>query len=162
MGERLSGLAGEAVEVLSEMEPPDPIEWSSGVGLWFLYCPGQSPAWDCYQLSCVHLRPIVGESQPPRIAIPHATHEILLYAYDPDKNPTPEDPKTWRMLTPVNVCEQIQVPSDADAKDLLKLAAQNVVDGRLPAEPLLAGQKEPWHTVLLKTAAHYRGEEHAS
>jgi hypothetical protein len=29
-------------------------------------------------------------------------------------------------------------------------------------EPPLSGQKEPWHTVLIRSAAHLRGEPHDS
>jgi len=50
---------------------------------------------------------------------------------------------------------------DEAAVELLDLAVRAVLDGRLWAEAPLSGQVEPWRTVLIKTSAHARGEEHA-
>jgi hypothetical protein len=95
------------------------------------------------------------------ISVPHATHEVILLALDPAGDPKPTRTKTWKRLFPINVCEQIQVPDDDAARQLLYQAALGVMQGILPAEPPLSGAVEPWRTVLLKTAAHLRGEEHA-
>ncbi len=85
----------------------------------------------------------------------------MLVALDPAQHPVPEDVNSWRLLLPVNVEEQIELPNDSDAKDLLAVCVRAVVNGTLPAEPALAGAVEPWRSSLIKTSAHYRGEPHA-
>ncbi len=157
LGRTLTGPAGTATEQFVE----DPPAHTATVAAWFLDCPGQSPAWRHYGLSVIHLRPIEG-MQSPVINIPGATHEVLLLAFDPQGSPVADDPETWSFLTPINVSEQIQLPSDEKAVKLLEQAARAVVDGILWAEPPLSGQVEPWRTSLIKTAAHARGEVHAS
>jgi hypothetical protein len=159
-GRTFTGPAGVAVEVLHEWEPDDPPDVQGTVATWFLRVPEQSPGWDRYLLSVVHLRPIDGV-RPAVVRVPHATHEVLLLALDPAVDPQPTDVESWRFLRPVNVCEQIELPHDDAARVLLGLAARAVVAGVLWAEPPLSGQLEPWRTVLIRTSAHLRGEEHA-
>lgn len=158
-GRVLSGPAGTATELIFKGKPERP-DWEATLGKWFLHCPGQSPAWDCYGLSMIHLREIKGVP-PAIIRLPHATHEILLMAYDPDANPVATDVRTWRKLTPINLMEQVQLPSDDAARELLASCALEVIRGNLWAEPPLSGQVEPWRTVLIKTSAHARSEVHA-
>ena len=156
-GREFSGPFGTATEVILKS---DVLDHGAHIGTWLLHCPGQSPAWEHYMLSAVHLRPIPGESKPATIKVPGATHEFLVLALNPERTPTPDNPP-WPHLTPANVVEQVELPDDAAAAELLALCAQAVVDGVLPAEPPLAGQVEPWRTVLIKSAAHARGEVHA-
>lgn len=158
-GRTLTGPAGTAVEIILG-DPANP-DQAATVAAWFLTCPAQSPAWDHYMLAVVHLRDVPGQTRPANIRIPHATHEILVAALDPDAHPTADDTTTWQFLLPINVSEQLELPDDAAAIDLLELAARAVLDGRLWAEPPLSGQVEPWRTALIKTAAHARGETHA-
>ena len=156
-----TGPAGTATEVITTLEPGDRPDWRGTVATWFLDCPGQSPAWRHYVLFVIHLRPIEG-ARPPEIRVPHATHEVFLFALDPQSEPTPTDVKSWLFLRPHNVMEQIQLPNDEAASQLAEAAAKTVAAGVLPAEPALSGAVEPWRSSLLKTAAHFRGEEHAS
>jgi len=157
-GRALNGPAGTAVEVVvDEVDVPD---HAATLAVWFLTCPGQSPAWGSYLLSVIHLRPIEGV-RPAVVQVPGATHEAALAALSPDGHPTPDDPRSWHPLAPYNVMEQVVVPDDRSAVELLERAAQAVLDGVLWAEPPLSGQVEPWRTVLAKTAAHARGEVHA-
>jgi hypothetical protein len=159
-GEVLTGAAGSATQVVYEPSPGDRPDWLATVSMWLLDCPGQSPAWHDYRLSIVHLRPITG-TKPAAKRYSSSTHEVVLCALDSDKHPVPDDPATWELLSPLNVCEQIELPDDEAARSLLRSAAQAVVAGLLPAEPWMSGAVEPWRTSLLKTAAHYRGEAHA-
>lgn len=159
-GRTLTGPAGTATEVLIE-GPYDPPDQAATVAAWFLDCPGQSPAWRHYALCVIHLRPIDGVL-PAHIRVPGSTHEVSLFALNPEGRPIAADPaKTWHPLHPLNVMEQLQLPSDAAARELAQLAANAVVNGILPAEPPLSGAVEPWRTSMIKTAAHVRGEEHA-
>lgn len=159
-GRILTGPAGTATEVLI-VGVPDRPDWKATLGTWFLDCPGQSPAWSNYGLSIIHLRDIP-DVPPADIRVPKATHEVILTAFDPEWAPEPLRSETWRMLFPVNVMEQVELPSDEKATELVALCAAAVVKGVLPAEPPLAGAVEPWRTALIKSSAHLRGEEHAS
>lgn len=157
-GDVMTGAFGTATQILVD-DPGTPAQ-AATVAMWFLRCPGQSPAWDRYGLAVVHLRVLPGVP-PAHIVVPCATHKVILGAYDPQADPQPTDPESWHMLRPINVCEQIELPSDEDAADLLRRCAHAVVAGVLPAEPPLSGQIEPWRSALIKSAAHLRGEEHA-
>lgn len=160
LGRLLEGPVGSAREVHVEWEEGDPPDRHATLGSWFLTCPGQSPAWDHYSLGLIHLRPIPG-ARPPVVRVPGATHELILLALNPERQPREDDPETWHFLTPVNVMEQFTVPSDDAARELLGLAALSVVEGVLWAEAPLSGQVEPWRSAVVKTSAHLRGEEHA-
>lgn len=160
-GRVLTGPAGTATEVLADLEPDDRPDHQGTVASWFVHAPGQSLAWHHYSLGVVHLRPIPGQSHPPYINVAGATHEVFLLALNLALNPVADNPRTWRHLTPINVCEQVHLPTDELAAELGYLAAEAIVEGMLPAEPPLAGAVEPWRTALVKTAAHLRGEEHA-
>lgn len=160
VGKTLTGPAGTAKELLITHEPHHSSSQQATLAAWFLDCPRQSPTWNNYLLSIVHLRPIDGVKAHHRV--PKATHEVFVIALDPETNPIPTDEKSWGFLLPPNVQEQVELPSDDDAIRLLDQAAHAVCSGLLPAEIPLVGAVEPWRTVLIKTAAHYRGEEHAS
>jgi hypothetical protein len=75
---------------------------------------------------------------------------------------SPTDPDAWTFLHPMNFVDQIEVPSDEAAGALLSKCVEAVLTGVLWAEPPLSGQVEPWRTTLIRTAAHMRGEEHAT
>ena len=158
-GEILRGIAGTATEILRQGKPDQP-DWEATIAMWFLNCPGQSAAWDHYLLSIIHLRDIK-DVPPAHIRVPGATHEVLLVALDPGQYPSPTKVDSWTMLRPINVEEQIHLPDDERAKELLHMSALAVVTGLLPAEPALSGAVEPWRTTLIRTSAHLRGEEHA-
>lgn len=157
IGEVLTGPAGSATEVLLTLERFDKPDLAGTVAMWFLVCPGQSIAWDRYALSVIHLRDIEG-ARPADIAVPGATHELILHALDPARRPEPRKPRSWVPLSPFNAVEQIELPHDAAARELARLAAKSVVAGFLPAEPMLSGAREPWHSTMIDTAAHLRGE----
>lgn len=146
----LTGPAGTA----TELGPDD--RWPASVAAWFLTCPGQSSAWDSYLLGVVHLRELNGRAA--HISAPGATHELLLVALNPEHSPVRDDPRTWGFLLPHNVCEQVQLPDDQAARQLVDACAQLVVDGLLFAEPPLSGQREPWHSVVTATVEHLQGK----
>jgi hypothetical protein len=147
LGDRITGPAGVSQQLLVTPDPSDPPDWTSSIGTWFIDAPGQSPAWRHYMLSAVHLRPIDGV-KPAVISEPGATHEFMMLAMDPEKNPDPLDPKTWSFLRPCNLTEQVTLPNDAAAGNLLGICATRVAAGILWAEPMLSGQVEPWRSFL--------------
>lgn len=160
VSQTLTDVCGTAHRVARELEEGDPPDWSASLACWFLNVPQQSPVWDCYLFDVIHLRDIEGVS-PATIRVPGVTHQVLLIALNPEREPKPDDPHSWQMLTPINVSEQIELPGDEAAAEVGEQCVKAVLAGTLPAEPPLGGAVEPWRTALLKTAAHARGEEHA-
>ena len=106
-GNSFTGYAGKATEILFELEPGDKRDVQGTVAMWFLDCPGQSPAWRHYHLAIIHLRPIEGV-KPAVITEEGATHEVILAAMDPAKNPSPTDIETWSHLRPLNFVGQLR------------------------------------------------------
>lgn len=152
LGSLRTGLAGSARELLVTLEPTDPRDYIASIGTWFIEAPGQSPAWRHFVLSAIHLRLIEGV-KPPVIREAGATHEFMMLALDPAKNPEPLNPTTWSFLLPFNLEEQVTVYSDAAAAQILDLCASNVAHGHLWAEPPLSGQVEPWRSFLQRLAS---------
>lgn len=150
------GAAGDATEVLiDEHDEPDT---QGTIVSWFLNCPGQSPAWRHFLLSVVHLRPIEGV-RPATITVPGATHEVMLWALNPEATPDALNAASWAILRPVNMVIQVELPSDHHARELALLLARAIVHGYLPAEPPFPGGAVYLQPVLA-TAAHLRGEAH--
>ena len=115
---------------------------------WFLHLPTAHPFWPRYILSVVHLRPVPGFG-PAHLLYPEATHELIVVALDPAKNPTPGQPESWHHLTPVNVTYQFHGLTDAGAAGLARTAAELVVEGSLWVETSdRRGALERWFSVL--------------
>jgi hypothetical protein len=150
---------------------------SASLASWFLELPGSHPAWSCYLLSVIHLRQIPGV-HPPVIKEPDATHELTVLSLDPTVGPRAEDLDSWRYMLPVNIAEQFHVDSDADARELARLAADALVLGILDPDPdvimldadtgenVLGGDRvarntevvDAWRSTVAESAAHLRGE----
>jgi hypothetical protein len=157
--ETLDGPAGRAQNILAEPDDIKRLDHSATLSAWFITAPGQSIFWSNFLLAIYHLRDIEGVASAKKV-YEGVTHELILVALNPDRNPQPLDMQTWQHMTPINFVIQVELPSDEKAKELLALAAHAVVDGALWAEPPLSGQQEPWRTSILRTAAHLRGEAH--
>lgn len=152
----LHGPAGTATEVVIKHKG----RGAGTVRCFWLVCPGQSSSWSEYLLSVVHLRPEKGLPDPV-LRFPTATHEVQLQAIDPAAGSKMLRPLTWRFLRPINMVEQVELPTDTQASMLLLEAARAVTMGFLWAEPPLAHQAEPWRTSMIRTSAHLRGEDHS-
>jgi hypothetical protein len=81
-----------------QSEPSDP-----ALALWLLFIPGAHPFWQSYLLSIVHLRPLPGGDRPAKLVYPEAAYEMVVVALDPALHPEVNNPKTWSMLSPVNI-----------------------------------------------------------
>lgn len=84
-----------------------------------LYEPKSHPVWHFYQVSLVHLRHMDGMRAPVLIH-PDSTHEIGIFALDPDSSPDPTDPSTISRLGPPNLAHQLRGRTDAGARDLFQ------------------------------------------
>lgn len=162
-GESIGGPFGTATQLLLDPDVDDPAEITATCAAWFVYSPMQTVApWNNFILSIFHLRPIPGADKPEaHVRVAGATHEVMMYACNPDSNPDPTRPTSWVPLTPYNLMEQVHLNSDEQAVELARECAYAIVHGVLWAEPPLSGQVEPWRSSLIKTTAHIRGEEHA-
>ena len=126
---------------------------------WFLHLPPAHPIWPRYLLSVIHLRPAPGFG-PAKLKYPEATHELMVVALDPDKNPQPNQPETWNHLTPVNYVSQFHGLSDAGAAGMARMAAEHVVQGQLWVETSdIAGARGQWDRFVQEAvrAAQVRG-----
>lgn len=143
---------------------PIPLKHDSGpksacLAAWLCFLPGQSPAWEHYMISVIHLRPVDG--QPPnRIDYPGAEHELILVALDSGHNPRADDEETLMPLTPINFEQQFDGVGDDGAVQLCELAAQALVRGVLPAEPDFQFQKDAWRDSMRKTIQHMKTGGH--
>lgn len=149
----IHGKAATAVRFLIPDELSKPDEQATLAG-WLIDAPGQSPAWRHYLLSVIHLRAIDG-APPASIRIAGATHELILCALDPARNPNLFDRETIVPLLPLNAEAQFRVETDAQAVSLAEKAARAICDGVLPAEPAFPGQgRDVWQAVVTNTAEH--------
>ena len=75
----------------------------AGLAGWILVAPFAHPAWSQYMFSLIHLRPIKG-TQEVVFDFPGATHQLFVYALNPEHNITLEtDPEdTIHFLQPIN------------------------------------------------------------
>lgn len=98
---------------------------------WLIEAPNAHPFWHSYWLALIHLRPDPGDV-PPKLYLPDATHELWLYALDPDK-PRQEmiESGLMRVLQPGNFAGQMRYADDAEAFAAAKVAVRKVCDGRL-------------------------------
>ena len=132
---------------------------STTLETWFLHLPPAHPIWPRYLLSVIHLRPDPAFG-PARLKYPGATHELMVVALDPEKNPQPNQPETWHHLTPINYVNQFHGLTDAGAAGLARTAAEQVVQGQLWVETSdIAGGKAQWDRFLRDAvrAAQVRG-----
>lgn len=157
----LVGPSGRAQNILVEPKDIKYPDHNATLATWFITAPGQSLFWPNFLLAIYHLRDMEGV-RPAVKTYEGVTHELVLAALNPDKNPQPLNIETWQHLRPINFLIQLELPSDEKAKELLALAAHAIVDGVLWAEPPLSGQQEPWRSSMLRTAAHLRGEAHGT
>lgn len=149
-------------------------DWNGTVDHWLIHSEHAHPAWHYFWLSCVHLRPIEGQSRPPVLQFPDSTHEILLVALNPKYEPWDPDTAMERlsamwdnnqspMLTPINVIKQLRDATDEQATKMLELIAKSLTIGHLPLEPDgILGAREWWEQVIDRTMEHIRLGTHPS
>lgn len=101
------------------------------VGMWLLFCPGAHLAWSYWWLTLIHLRPIEGVP-PAKITTPGAGWEVICCAQDPNDAPSPDDPKSLRMLQPIDWIVQFgDVADDARATEVAELVVKAIMRGEV-------------------------------
>lgn len=124
------GPRGKMWKVLLPTTPQKP-DYVATLGCWILSIPGAHPWWHGYMLSIISLADIPGVS-PATKHYPEATHEIVVFALDPDVElPDPDNAKDFRpaFLTPANLVEQIHGVTDEQATGIAERLGRAFVDG---------------------------------
>jgi hypothetical protein len=105
-----------------------------GVFSALISAPYAHPVWRDYWLMVVHLRPVVreGNDLPTIMYLPDATHEMWLYALDPDFTLEQHDKMARpRVLLPMNFAAQLVRPSDEAVIEEMRELAKEIEDGRM-------------------------------
>jgi hypothetical protein len=130
------------------------------LAVYLLDVPSAHPAWDCYLLSIIHLRDVPGIPAAHR-EFPTATHEILLWALNPESdaswNGIAFPPEGRFLLTPPNLIEQVELPSDEYALELVALLARAFIDGILSPDTDFRRMQQQ---AIRETALHMREGRH--
>ena len=101
---------------------------TAGVSSWLIEAKWAHPIWHSYALHCYHLRDVPSLGHPV-IYLPGATHELILFALDPDK---PRDLADFPAhLHPPNFAAQFVAEDDEAAALLVAAAVDEIVEGKL-------------------------------
>lgn len=136
------GATGRAWEV-SGAGRVERVEQTAGLGIWLIEAPMVNPLWIHYAATLFHLQDIPG-APPVNFRREGATHEFVMGTVDPAVENTidPSDIRTFKMLTPPDLQEQLILPSNARAVEVVRLAIQMCVDGRL--SPDAKDHRQEW------------------
>lgn len=161
-----------SIHELPKMEPREGMpEQEATLSHWFLSAPPAHPLWPHYLFFCVHLRDVEGQSRPPLLRYPDASHDLMLVALNPELGPWTAENVVEKMLaprqrsaflSPLNVSEQLRNVTDDQAVELTRLLARGLVDGQVPIEPNDWGGGVRWQTVITATLEHIRMGGHPS
>lgn len=95
---------------------------------WIVRAPYAHPLWSHYVVMCIALRDVPGVPKAT-IHLEGATHEVMVFALDPDTRPALNDYP--RMLQPINFTGQFIEADDLAAAARVQQAVQDVIDGTL-------------------------------
>lgn len=99
------------------------------VGGWIIQAPWAHPVWHSYVLFVIHLRPLP-QMPPPRKSFVEATHEIMLFALNPQQPyQNVVDPPPY--LLPANFVAQFVAASDEAAKVKCESHVMEILEGKL-------------------------------
>lgn len=95
---------------------------------WIASAAYAHPLWSHYVVMCIALRDVAGVPKA-KVNLEGATHEIMVFALDPDRKPAVDDmPRT---LQPANFVGQFIEADDLSAAARVQQAVQDVIDGSL-------------------------------
>lgn len=155
----LTGPAGTAARVSADPSVPATLEQ------WIITAPEWHPIWSQYVLGLVTLADLPG-TPPPYRQRPGVTHELYVFALNPEGGPyeagsVTSSTLTDSVLTPVNVVEQVTCTDD-QARDLTRLCATAVVNGVLVPETGDAPDRirAAWRRSIHQTLDHILNPHH--
>lgn len=134
--DQFEGPAGKAWVHNFPHEKPD---HQASVQAWILHAPNAHPAWSHYVLNLIHLRPIEGVKNAKKYH-EDATHEVIVFALDPDKPIT--DGQHVTVLNPPNYMEQFRADNDAAALEYVEGVIKEIVVGTLSPD---TDHRSAWH-----------------
>jgi hypothetical protein len=104
----------------------------SGLAEWVVHASWSHPIWPFVSVMLIHLRDIPG-MPPPFIKLPGATHEVMVFAMDPDKYPPhlDTDYPVGRFLSPGNFTGQFIADSDQAAIERIEFTIHEICAGQL-------------------------------
>ena len=114
-------------------------ETDSTVAFWVVFAPWAHSLWAYYLVGAIHLRPSLRLPQP-KILLPGATHEVIVYALTPDVVPNVVDTSKLEKLRPVNFAGQWRVTARPNPVDLDRAAAEKI---KFHVGEILAGVLSP-------------------
>lgn len=95
---------------------------------WIVAAAWAHPLWSHYAVLGIALRDVPGVPKA-KINLQGATHEVMVYALDPDFRPAVDEMPHY--LTPVNFVGQFVAADDQSAAERIRQAVQEVADGTL-------------------------------
>jgi hypothetical protein len=145
---------GKAWKVPRTSAHDEVADWGGDCGQWLVYDGTRAhPFWWWYVVGCVHLRPLEGQSKPPVVDFPGATHEIMFLALNPEV-PLP-DLGDWQgasFLQPADLVRQFIVNDDLQARELCELVVRHICDGHSPDVDF----RHYWEAAIDSSAEHAR------
>lgn len=123
-----------ARELAGETEASD-----STVAMWIVYAPWAHAFWSYYLIGGIHLRPSAA-LPAPKVYSPGMTHEVIVFALDPETVPDTVDTSKLQKLRPVNFAGQWRVEVRPNPVDQDHAAAAKV---RVTVQEILAGVLSP-------------------
>jgi hypothetical protein len=109
---------------------------NAGLVQWIAEAPWAHPIWHSYMLTLMHLRPMP-DNRPTQFYLEGATHEMWLYALDPEgkREPVilgaPLGRDTCQPLTPMNFAAQFIAEDDEAAAIRIHDAVRRICEGKL-------------------------------
>ncbi len=113
-----------------------------------VYQPGAHPLWAWWILNVVHLRDIDGQSKAPTRRVAKASHEFIAYACDPEVKVDPDDPGTFRYMTPLDLSHQVAGITDDEAMEIGVMAVRRVMSGQASFD---SDHRRSWQTIIDNT-----------
>jgi hypothetical protein len=96
---------------------------------WVVEAPWAHPFWCNYWICCINLRPCT-RLKVPLIKLQGATHEVFVFALDPEVVPDLLKPGNTR-LSPMNFAGQWVAGSDLDAEEKIEQTVDLILAGKL-------------------------------
>lgn len=111
---------------------PEQCTEDTTVAAFIIEAPWAHPMWHSYMLAAGHLRDVPGV-KPAHISLPGATHEMWLFALNPEypREPVIAGTGHMRFLQPLNFVAQFIATSDGMARERMLKTAEEIIDGKL-------------------------------
>ena len=135
------------------LSPDAPPATTATLAAWVISGPFH-PAWHYWVLSVIHLRDLAGVP-PAKKHYPEADYEFVIASLDDLGGHDPHNPTLWRMLSPLDVCEQFHGMTDTQAVEMLTAFIRAICDGVASPD---SDYRRFWKAQIQAAMAHATGE----